>query len=330
MRRRELLFLLTGAAAAWPLAARAQQGPRPRRIAILNTLPSDDQHGQERIGAFLQAMAQAGWTIGGNLRIEQRWWRAGDADVIRRHATELVALAPEVILATGGVAVGPLLQATRSIPIVFCNTPDPVGAGFVAGLARPGGNATGFTQFEYGLSVKWLELLKQTAPGVTRVGVLRDPAQPSGIGQFAAIQGAASMFGVELSPLGVSDAAEIERGLIEFARSANDGLIVTTGGLTTTYREPIVAIASRLKLPAVTPARYFVTTGALISYGPDRIDPYRRAAGYVDRILRGEKPSDLPVQAPVRYELVINLKTARMLGIEVSPMLLARSDEVIE
>jgi putative ABC transport system substrate-binding protein len=330
VRRREFILGLGAASAAWPLIARGQQGERMRRVAILNTLPADDPHGQERIGAFLQVLAQAGWTIGGNLRIDQRWWAAGDADSMRRYSAELVALTPDVILATGGVAVGPLLQATRTVPIVFCNTPDPVGAGFVASLARPGGNATGFTQFEYSMSVKWLELLKQVAPNVTRVGVLRDPAQPSGIGQFGAIQGAASSFGVELSPLGVRDETEIERAVTTFTRSANDGLIVTTGGLTTTYRESIAAVAARLNLPAVTPARSFVTAGSLISYGPDRIDPYRRAAGYVDRILKGEKPADLPVQAPTKYELAINLKTAKALGLEVPPTLLARADEVIE
>jgi putative tryptophan/tyrosine transport system substrate-binding protein len=329
MRRRVFISLIVGAAAL-PLAARAQQAERPRRVALLNTLPSDDQHGQERVGAFLQALGQAGWTIGGNLRIEQRWGNAGDAAAMRRNAGELVALAPDAILATGGVAVRPLLEATRSVPIVFCNTPDPVGAGFVDSLSRPGGNVTGFTQFEYSVSVKWLELLKQIAPAITRAGVLRDPSQPSGIGQFGAIQGAAAAFGVELVPLGVRDPDDIERNVAGFVRSANDGLIVTTGGLTTTYREQICAQAARHKLPAVYPARFFVTVGGLISYGPDRVDPYRRAAGYVDRILRGEKPADLPVQGPTKYETVINLKTAKALGLAVPPTVLARADEVIE
>jgi putative ABC transport system substrate-binding protein len=329
VKRREFITLL-GAAAAWPLAARAQQGERMRRVGVLNTLPSDDQHGQERIGVLLQGLAQAGWSIGGNLRVEQRWWTGSDTDALRKHAAELVAFGPDVILATGGVAVRPLLQVTRTIPIVFCNTPDPVGAGFVASLARPGGNLTGFTSFEYGSSVKWLELLKQIAPGVTRVGVLRDPDQPSGIGQFAAIQGAAPSFGVEVIPLGVRDASDIERAFTVFARGSDDGLIVTTGALTTLYRELISALAARHKLPAVYPARYFVTVGGLIAYGPDRVDQYRLAAGYVDRILKGEKPADLPVQAPTKFELVINLKAAKALGLEVPPTLLARADEVIE
>ena len=301
-----------------------------RRIGVLNTLPADDAHGQERIGAFLQGLQQAGWTIGGNVRIDQRWRSVGDAEILREYAAELVALAPDVILATGGVAVRPLLQATRTVPIVFVNTPDPVGAGFVDSLARPGGHVTGFTQFEYSTSVKWLELLKQIAPGVTRAGVLRDPNQPSGIGQFGAIQGAASTFGVEMIPLGVRDTAEIERAVTTFARSSNDGLIVTTGAQTTIHRELIIALAARHKLPAVYNARFFVTGGGLISYGPDRVDPYRRAAGYVDRILKGEKPADLPVQAPTKYELVINLKTAKALGLDVPSSVLARADEVIE
>jgi putative ABC transport system substrate-binding protein len=330
LRRRTFITLLGGVAAAWPLAARAQQGARMRRIGVLNTLPSDDAHGQGRIGAFLQALALAGWSLGGNVRIDQRWWTGGDANIARKPAAELVALAPDVILATGGAAVRPLLEASRTIPIVFCNAPDPVGAGYVDSLARPGGNVTGFTQFEYSTSVKWLELLKQIAPGVTRVAVLRDPAQPSGMGQFGAIQGAASFFGVELIPLGVRDAAEIERVMAAFARTSNDGLLVTTGALTATYRELITALAAHHKLPAVYPAQFFVTAGGLISYGPDRIDPYKRAAGYVDRILKGEKPADLPVQAPTKYELVINLKTAKALGLEVPANVLARADEVIE
>ena len=334
MRRRELITLIGGAAVMpsllWPLAASAQPGERMRRIGVLNTLPADDPHGQERIGAFLQELRQAGWSIGGNVRVDQRWWAGGDADALRKHAADLVALAHDVILATGGVAVRQLLQATGSVPIVFTNTPDPVGAGFVDSLARPSGHVTGFTTFEYATSVKWLELLKQIAPGVTRVAVLRDPNQPSGIGQFGAIQGAASTFAVETIPLGVRDAAEIERALTAFARSSNDGLIVTTGALTTIHRGLIVALAARHKLPAVYPAYYFVSSGGLISYGPDRIDPYRRAAGYVDRILRGEKPTDLPVQAPTKFELVINLKAAKALGLDIPPTLLARADEVIE
>jgi putative ABC transport system substrate-binding protein len=328
MRRRQFIALLGGVALT-PLAARAQQSDRLRRIGVLNTIPADDPHGQERIGAFLQGLQQAGWAIGTNVRIDQRW-PAEDADAMRRHAAELVALAPDVILATGGVAVRPLLQVTRTVPIVFTNTPDPVGAGFVDSLARPGGHVTGFTTFEYSMSVKWLELLKQIAPAVARVAVLRDPNQPSGIGQFGAIQGAASTFGVEIVPLGVRNAAEIERGVTAFARSINGGLIATTGQQTTVHRGLIGALAARSKLPAVYPSRLFVAAGGLISYGSDRIDPYRRAAGYVDRILRGEKPADLPVQAPTKFELVINLKTAKALGLTVPATLIARADEVIE
>jgi putative tryptophan/tyrosine transport system substrate-binding protein len=327
MRRRDFVAFVSGAA-AWPFAARGQE--RMRRVAVLNTLPADDAHSQERIGVFLQALAQAGWTIGSNVRVDQRWWAGSDSDALNKHATELVALAPDVILATGGVAVRPLLQATRTVPIVFVNTPDPVGAGFVDSMARPGGHITGFTQFEYSVSVKWLELLKEIAPGVTRVGVLRDPNQPSGIGQFGAIQGAASTFAVEMVPLGVRNAAEIERAVAGFARSANDGLIVTTGALTTLHRDVIVAQAARHKLPAVYPAHYFAAGGGLIAYGPDRIDLYRRAAGYVDRILKGEKPADLPVQAPTKFELVVNLKAAKALGLSVPLILQQRADEVIE
>ena len=327
MRRRAFITLIGGAAAAMPLAAHAQQPESMRRIGVMNTLAADDLHGQERVGAFRQTLQQLGWTIGRNVRIDQRW-AVGDAEAMRRNTAELVALAPDVILATGGVAVGPLLQATRTVPIVFVNAPDPVGAGFVDSLGRPGGNATGFTQFEYSTSVKWLELLKQIAPGVTRVAVLRDPTQPSGIGQFGAIQGAASTFAVEVIPLGVRDSEELERAATTFARGPNDGLIVTTGALTTVHRELIVALAARHKLPAVYPARFF--TGGLISYGPDRIDMYRRAAGYVDRILKGEKAADLPVQTPTKFELIVNLKTANTLGLDIPPTLLARADEVIE
>jgi putative ABC transport system substrate-binding protein len=329
MRRREFVTLIAGAAAAWPIAARAQQPERVRRIGVLDTLAADDPFAQARQGAFLQGLQQSGWTIGRNVRIDTRW-SAGSTDLMRKHVAELIALAPDVFLATGTPSLGPLLQATRTVPIVFVLVPDPVGAGFVDSLARPGGNATGFTNFEYSMSAKWLELLKQIAPGVTRAAVLRDPTLTSGIGQFAAIQGGASTFGVEVVPLGVRDATDIERAVAAFARGSNDGLIVTTGGLTTLHRALIAALAARHKLPAVYPARYFVTAGGLISYGSDRIDQYRQAAGYVDRILKGEKPADLPVQAPTKYELVINLKTAKALGIEVPPMLLARADEVIE
>jgi putative tryptophan/tyrosine transport system substrate-binding protein len=329
MRRREFITLMGSAVAAWPLAARAQHEERVRRIGVLDTLSADDPEAQTRNGAFLQGLQQLGWTIGHNVRVDTRW-SGGNAGTMRKNVTELVALAPDVILATGTPSLVPLFQATRSVPIVFVLVPDPVGAGFVDTLARPGGNVTGFTQSEYGMSVKLLELLKQIAPGVMRAGVIRDPTVTSGIGQFGAIQGAASSFGVEVVPLGVHDAADIERAIAAFARETNNGLIVTTGGLTTLHRALIAALAARHKLPAVYPARFFATAGGLISYGSDRIEPYRRAAGYVDRILKGEKPADLPVQAPTKYELVINLKTAKALGLEIPPTLLARADEVIE
>jgi putative tryptophan/tyrosine transport system substrate-binding protein len=286
VKRREFITLV-GGAGAWPLAARAQQGGM-RRIGVLDTLAADDPFAQARLGAFLQALQQSGWTIGRNVRVDTRW-SAGSVDAMRKHVAELIPLAPDVFLATGTPSLGPLLQATRTVPIVFALVPDPVGAGFVDSLARPGGNATGFTNFEYSMSVKWLELLKQIAPSVTRAAVLRDPTLTSGIGQFGAIQGAASTFGVEVVPLGVRDAADIERAVGAFARGSNDGLIVTTGGLTTLHRVLIATLAARHKLPAVYPASYFTTVGGLISYGSDRIDQYRQAAGYVDRILRGRR-----------------------------------------
>jgi putative tryptophan/tyrosine transport system substrate-binding protein len=328
MNRRAFISLL-GCAVVWPLAARAQQGERIRRIGVLLPAAADDAEYQARVGAFLQALALLGWTIGRNVEIDTRWATANPDD-IRRHAAELAALAPDVILVEGTPAVAPLLQATRTVPIVFVNVVDPVGAGFVASLGRPGGNATGLTIFEYGISGKWLELLKEIAPGVTRAAVLRDPAVASGIGQFAAIQAVAPSVGVELSPVDLRDTGEIERAVVAFARGSNGGLIVTASSLANVYRKMIVELAARHKLPAAYPARYFVTGGGLISYGPDRIDPYRRAAGYVDRILKGEKPADLPVQAPTKYELVINLKTAKALGLDVPSTLLARVDEVIE
>jgi putative ABC transport system substrate-binding protein len=328
IKRREFITLLGGAAAAWPLAARAQQGNRMRRIGVLLTLATDDPEGQARIAAFLQGLQQLGWTDGRNVQIDTRW-AGGNANDIRRHAVELAGLSPEVILANGSAAVAPLLQATRAVPIVFVVVPDPVGAGFVESLARPGGNATGFTPFEYGIGVKWLELLKQIAPRVTRAAVLRDASLTSGTGQFAAIQAVAPSLGTEASPIGVSDAGEIERAVTAFARS-NGGLIVTGSALTAVHRDLIVTLAARHKLPAVYNGRFFVTGGGLISYGADLIDQYRRAAGYVDRILKGEKPADLPVQAPTKYELVINLKTAKALGLDVPDSVLARADEVIE
>ena len=329
MKRREFITLLSGAVAAWPVAARAQQGERMRRIGVLLPGTSDDADFQARLGAFLQGLALLGWTIGRNVRIDVRWATANAAE-IRQHAAELAALAPDVILAHGASAVGPLLQVTRTIPVVFPIIGDPVGGGFVDSLARPGGNATGFMSYEYSLSGKWLELLKQIAPSVKRVAVLRDAANPTGIGQFGVIQGAAPSFGVEVSPVNMRDAAEMERATAAFARSANGGLVVTGSALASLHRNLIVTLAARHKLPAVFPERYFAAAGGLVSYGPDFVDQYRRAAGYVDRILKGEKPADLPVQAPTTYELVINLKTAKALGLEIPDKLLARADGVIE
>jgi len=328
LKRREFITLF-GGAAVWPLAARAQQGERMRRIGVFMTTATDDPEGQAQITAFLQGLQQLGWSNGRNVRIDTRW-PAGDAERIRRYAAELIQLAPDVILATGAVTVAPLLQASRTVPIVFAIVPDPVGAGFVESLARPGGNATGFMQFEYSLSGKWLELLKQIAPAVTRAAVLRDPAVAGGIGQFAVIQSVAPGIGVEVSPINVRDGTEIERAVTAFARSANGGLIVTSSALAVVHRDLIVALAARHKLPAVYYRRLYVPGGGLISYGPDFVDQFRRAAGYVDRILKGEKPADLPVQAPTKYELVINLKTAKALGLDIPPTLLARADEVIE
>ena len=329
MKRREFISLVGAAALIWPLAARAQQPERVRRIGVLLPATADDAAYQARVGAFLQALALLGWSIGRNVRIDTRWATHNAAD-IRKHAAELVALAPDVIVANGSVVVAPLLQATHTIPIVFAIVPDPVGAGFVDSLARPGGNATGFMNYEYSLSGKWLELLKEIAPGVMRVAVLRDPAIPTGPAQFAAIQTAAPSLRVEVSPVNMRDAPEIERAVAAFARSPNGGLIVTGSGLAIAHRDLIVTLAARHKLPAVYFERLFVAAGGLISYGPDPVDSFRRAAGYVDRILKGEKPADLPVQAPVKYELVINRKTAKALGLAVPPALLARADAVIE
>jgi putative ABC transport system substrate-binding protein len=321
---------MAGSAVALPLATRAQQPERVRRIGVLLATAADDAEAQTRVGAFLQALALLGWTDGRNVRIDTRW-ATSNPDEVRRHATELVALAPDVLVGgSGTTTAGALLQATRTVPIVFVIVVDPVGAGFVASLARPGANATGFTAFEYGLSGKWLELLKQIAPGVTRAAVLRDPGIASGIGQFAALQAVAPSLGVELTPLDIRDAGEVERGIATFARAPNGGLIVTASPAATRRRTLIVALAARHKLPAVYTERPYVAAGGLISYGPDFVDQFRRAAGYVDRILKGEKPADLPVQAPTKYELVINLKTAKALGITVPPTLLARADEVIE
>ena len=328
MKRREFITLLGGAAVAWPLAASAQQTERIRRVGVLMNLTADDPEAPGRVAAFAQGLGELGWTIGRNVRIDYRWG-ANDPDRGRRYADELIALVPDVILASGSTAVRPLLQATRT-SIVFVQVTDPVGLGLVASLARPGGNATGFMLYEYGMSGKWLELLKELAPRVARAGVLRDSSSPGGIGQFAAIQAVAPSMGMELSPLDVRDAGEIERVIALFGRSSDRGLIVTGSALAAAHRKLIVALAARHRLPAVYPFRYFATSGGLISYGPDTTDPFRRAAGYVARILNGEKPGDLPVQAPTKYELVINLKTAKALGLEVPPTLLARADEVIE
>jgi putative ABC transport system substrate-binding protein len=326
--RCEFITFIGGAAAAWPLAARAQQPERVRRIGVLMYLPADDAEGQARLTAFTQALTQLGWSDGHNLRIDTRY---ATADDIRRHAAELAALAPDVLVAgTGTATVAPLLQATRTVPIVFAVVIDPVGAGFVDSLARPGGNATGFTVFEYSMSGKWLELLKEIAPNVTRVAVLRDPAIASGIGQFGAVQIVAPSLGVQLSPLDVRDAGEIERAIGAFASGLNGGLIVTASPVANVHRNLIVTLAARHKLPAIYFSGRFVVDGGLISYGPDFIDQYRRAAGYVDRILKGEKPADLAVQASTKYELVINLKTAKAMGLTLPPAVLGRADEVIE
>jgi putative ABC transport system substrate-binding protein len=329
MKRREFITVVGGAAAAWPIIVRAQQTERIRRIGVLMSVAADDAQAKARVEAFLQGLQQLGWIDGRSAQIDIRWG-AGDADTLRRYAVELVANAPDVILASGGSVMGPLLQATRTVPIVFTSVIDPVAAGYVENLARPGGNATGFTVFEHSISGKWLELLKQIAPRVTRVAVLRDTALAAGFGQLGAIQAVAPSFGVELSPVDVRNPSEIERSVAAFARTPNGGLIVTGSGLTNVHREFIIALAARHRLPAVYPNRYFVTGGGLISYGPDSIDPHRRAASYVDRILKGEKPADLPVQASTKYELAINLKTAKALGIDVPEPLLSRADELIE
>jgi len=329
IERRKFLATLGGATVAWPLAARAQQPERMRRIGILLPAAADDVGFQAPFGAFLQSLALLGWTIGRNVRIDTRW-ATPNATEIRRHAAELVALAPDVILASGTSTVGPLLQATRTVPIVFPNIGDPVGGGFADSLARPGGNATGFMSYEYTLSGKWVELLKQIAPGVTRAAVIRDASLSVGPAQFGVIQAVAPSLRMEVNPINMRDAGEIERAIAAFAGSPNGGLIVTASALAIAHRDLIVTLAAGHKLPAVYHRRVYVTNGGLISYGPDFTDQFRRAAGYVDRILKGEKPADLPVQAPTKYELVINLKTAKALGLEVPLTLIARADEVIE
>ena len=328
LNRRDFISLI-GGAVAWPLGARAQQPQQVRRVSILLPATADDLRFQILVRSFLQAMELLGWTLGRNMLIDTRWGTANAAE-IRRHAAELVALAPDVIVARGAGVVGALLQATSTVPIVFPIASDPVGAGFVDSLARPGGNATGFISFDYSIGGKWLELLKEIAPGVTRAAVLRDPAITGGIGQWGAVQTAAPSLGLDVSPLNVRDAAEIERAIAAFARSPNGGLIVTGSALSNVHRNLIITLAARHKLPAVYFERFFVTAGGLISYGPDFLDQYRRAAAYIDRILKGEKPAELPVQAPTKYELVLNLKTAKTLGLDVPATVLARADEVIE
>jgi len=330
MQRRDFITLVGGAAATitWPVTARAQQAGRMRLVGSLNILAEDDPESRLRIATFKQSLKELGWTEGGNVRIEARW-AGGDDGLLRKYAAELAALTPDVILTSGSVTVRPVQQATRTVPIVFVQVVDPVGSGYVDNLSRPGGHTTGFTLFEYSLSGKWLELLKEIAPKVTRVAVIRDPTRGSGIAQFAAMQTAAPSLGMELSTINASDVHDMERGIAAFARSTNGGLIVTSGG-TGFHRDAIIPLAARLRLPAVYPYRYYATEGGLVAYGPNTIDQYRRAAKYVDRILKGEKPADLPVQAPTKYELVINLKTAKALGLEVPSSLLARADEVLE
>jgi putative tryptophan/tyrosine transport system substrate-binding protein len=327
MRRREFLGIL-GGAAAWPVASKAQQPERVRNIGMLNILGSDDPEAQARRAVFEQTLQQLGWMVGRDLKIEIRQIGA-DLDSTRRYAAELIALAPDVIVSIGSISVAPLQQATRTIPIVFMNVPDPVGAGFVESMAHPGGNITGFSNFEYSMSGKWAELLKQIAPNVTRALVFRDPTSAAGIGQFAAVRSVAQSLGVELTPVNVRDTDEIERAVAAFARSGNGGVIVTAGG-TAAHRKLIISLAARYKLPSVYPYRYYAVDGGLITYGPNSHDQVRRAAGYVDRILKGEKPADMPVQAPTKYELIVNLKTAKALGLTIPQSLLATADEVIE
>jgi putative tryptophan/tyrosine transport system substrate-binding protein len=327
MKRREFIILL-GSAAAWPVVSKAQQAERVRLVGLLSILGPDDPEAHARRSVFEQALQQLGWTVGRDLKIEVRQV-GSDLDNIRRYAAELVALTPDVILSVGSVTVAPLQQATRTIPIVFVNVPDPVGAGFVQSMSHPGGNITGLSNFEYSMSGKWAELLKQIAPNVTRALVFRDPTSAAGIGQFAAVRSVAQSLGVELTPVDVRDTDEIERVVAAFARAGNGGVIVPPGG-TAARRKLIIGLAARYKLPSVYPYRYYIVDGGLISYGPNTHDPVRRAAGYVDRILKGEKPADMPVQAPTKYELVVNLKTAKALGLTLPPSLLATADEVIE
>jgi putative ABC transport system substrate-binding protein len=327
--RRRVLATLGGLAVAWPLVARAQQPERMRRVGALMAYAANDPQAQERNAAFLQALRQLGWTVGQNLQIEYRW-AEGNEDDTRKYAAELVALAPDVIFASGSAGAGPLRRATRTVPIVFINVPDPVGSGLVDSLAQPGGNATGFTPYEYSIGAKWLELLKEIAPNVTRAAVLRDPAISAGLGLWAAIQSVSRVVAIEVSPVNMGDAGEIERSIAAFARSPNGGLIMTGSALAVVHRDLTIALAARHRLPAVYYDRYFSVAGGLISYGPNIVDEFRRAASYVDRILKGEKPADLPVQVATKHDLVINLKTAEALGIEVPPTLIARANELIE
>jgi putative tryptophan/tyrosine transport system substrate-binding protein len=333
MRRRDFIRVIAGAAGTWPLfgpiLARAQQSERVRRVGVLMSLAADDKEGQARLAAFVQGLQELGWIEGRNVRVDTRW-AAGDGERIRKYTAELVALAPDVILASGGSVVGPLIQATRTVPIVFTQTPDPVGAGFVENLAHPGGNVTGFSIFDYSMGGKWLELLKQIAPGVTRVAVIRDPASPQGIGQFSSVQSLAPSLGLNVDPVNAREPGELERSIAAIAQTPNSGLIVTGSNVAIVNRELIIKLANQYKLPAVYGLLLFAAEGGLISYGAEAIDPHKRAAGYVDRILKGEKPANLPVQAPTKYELVINLKTAKSLGLTVPASLLARADEVIE
>jgi len=329
MRRRDFIKGIVGSTAAWPLAAHAQQGERVRRIGVLQPAAADDAVFQARVGAFLQELALLGWAIGRNLRVDIRWATTNAAE-IRKQAAELVALAPEVILAAGDSTLPPLLELSRTLPIVFPVVVDPVGAGYVESLARPGGNVTGFMNFEYGASGKWLELLKEVAPTLTRVAVLRDPANPYQIAQFGALQAVGPSLRLEVIPVNMHDVGEIEQSVKTFASSPNGGLVVVASGAAIRYRDLIVTLAAQHKLPAVYWERFFVAGGGLISYGADLIDNYRRAAGYVDCILKGEKPADLPVQAPTKFATVINLKTAKALGLTIPPAVLARADEVIE
>jgi len=329
MRRRDFIKVIAGSATAWPLAARAQQPDRIRRVGVLYSLPANDPQAQTRNAAFLQGLQQLGWIVGHNVQIDYRW-SGGNENDTRKYAAELVALAPDVIFTSGSAGFGPLQRATRTVPIVFVLLVDPVGSGYVDSMARPGGNATGFTGFDYSIGAKWLELLKEIAPSVTRAAVVRDPAITAGIGMWGAIQSVSPSVAIELSPINVGDADAIERALTAFAGSPNGGLILTGSALAVVHRDLIIGLAARYRLPAVYYDSYFVAAGGLISYGADNVEQYRLAASYVDRILKGEKPSDLPVQAPTRYELVINLKTAKALGLSVPQSILARADKVIE